>query len=275
MKPADCFFAGAPITLCPASVTGRASLVPYWPEDDAPDMTAVIICPGGGYWERMDDWGREIALWLNERGLAAFVLRYRLASAGFHYPEITDDLILALRTVRLHAAQWGLGRIGVLGGSAGGHLAAYALTHFDGGSPNAESPLERTCSRPDFGILCFPVITFTAPGLVEEGTRKNLIGNNPDPALAAFLSHELHVTPRTPPCFLWHTRADETVPVENSLLFAEALQKHGVRHMLRIYEDGSHGLGVRGWHPGDPEMLHPWTDDLARWIESEGLSRES
>ncbi|MFA7344857.1 MAG: alpha/beta hydrolase [Terrimicrobiaceae bacterium] len=271
-RPDSPFFPGFPITECPEPSAVRPSLVPFWPSSGSPGAAAVIICPGGGYWERMDDYeGRDFALWLNERGVAAFVLRYRLASSGFHYPEITDDMTLALRTLRLNAAAWGLDRIGVMGASAGGHLASYALTHFDEGARDSGVALERTGSRPDFGILCYPVITFTAPGAVEQGTRKNLLGDNPDPELAVLLSNELHVTPQTPPCFLWHTRTDETVLVENSLLFAEALQKHGVHHTLRIYDDGPHGigLGVKGWHPGHPEPLHPWTHELAAWLTGE------
>lgn len=273
VKPTSPFFVSPSMADCPAHRPDRASLVPYWPAKNRPDLTAVIVCPGGGYWERMDGYeGRDFALWLNELGIAAFVLRYRLASDGWHYPEITNDIAAALRVVRSLAGTWGLGRIGVLGASAGGHLASYALTHF-GRDSQASASWDQTCPRPDFGILCYPVVTFTSEGAVEEGTKKNLLGDNDDAELPALLSSELHVTAETPPCFLWHCRDDKTVSVENAVLFANSLRNHNVRHVLHIYPTGGHGLGlgVSGWHPGHPEPLHPWTRELAAWLGSEGL----
>lgn len=232
---------------------------------------AVVICPGGGYLELMDYEGKDCALWLNERGIAGFVLKYRLASHGYHYPEITNDVTRAMRYVRAHAPEWQLdsARIGVMGGSAGGHLASFALTHYDAGNPAHEDPVERAGSRPDFGILSYPLISCTIVPL------KNLAGKSPTPELLRLLSSEQQVTSDTAPCFIWHTQDDKVVSVRHTLLFAEALQANGVSYSLHIYPSGEHGmgLGVKGYHPGEGQKLHPWTDELALWLESRGISK--
>lgn len=230
--------------------------------------TAVIICPGGSYIHlSMEKEGSEVAKWLNERGITAFVLKYRLGPK-YHHPIEMGDGQRAIRYVRLHAKDYGYDekRIGIWGFSAGGHLASTTGTHFDSGKADASDPIERQSSRPDFMILAYPVITFTTPYL-HQGSRDNLLGKDPDPALIELLSNEKHVTADTPPTFLFHTTEDKTVPVENSVYFYLALRKAGVRAEIHVYEKGSHGLGLA---PGDP-VVKSWADRLADWLKVEGL----
>ncbi len=231
---------------------------------------AMIICPGGGYWELMDDYeGRDYALWLNELGIAAFVLTYRLASNGYHHPAITGDVTRAIRYVRYFARDWNLDaqRIGVMGSSAGGHLASYAATHFQEHNPSAQDPIDRVSSRPDLAVLCYAVIS------MEVCQVKNLMGPVVTPVLIRELSSDQNVTPSTPPCFLWHTERDPTVKVEHARLFAEALHQHNVDYALHIYPEGSHGigLGVRNYDSQTHKDLHPWTEELHRWLDLRGF----
>jgi acetyl esterase/lipase len=173
-----------------------------------------------------------------------------------------QDAARALRMVRGFARRDGLDprRIGVIGSSAGGHLASTLVTHFDTGRPDDPDPIERESSRPDLGILCYPVISLGE--FAHAGSRRNLLGDNPDPALVRNLSNELQVTAETPPCFLWHTVEDKAVAVENSLLFASALRRAGVPFSLHIYEKGAHGLGF-----GRPDRpAPPWGDQLVYWF---------
>src|ERR1700683_802427 len=175
--------------------------------------------PGGGYQMlAMDHEGKQIAAWLNARGVAAFVLRYRLGPR-YHHPIELGDAQRALRIVRSRAAEYGLqpDRIGIMGFSAGGHLASTAGTHFDAGNSSAADSVDRVSSRPDFMALCYPVISFGT--FAHLGSKKNLLGENPDPQLVELLSNELQVTKDTPPTFLFHTTTDATVPVENSVMF--------------------------------------------------------
>lgn len=246
------------------------SLTAYHPLREKATGAAIVICPGGGYWEWMGNYeGRDFALWLNEHGISAFVLKYRLASDGYHYPAIVEEVSRAIRWVRAHAAKWALdpNRIGVLGASAGGHLASYAATHFDKGNPHDPDPVERVSSRPDLCVLCYPVISTMA---FESGTKSNLLGANASPEIEEYVSSECQVTPETPPCFLWHTQDDRVVPVEHSLLFAQALQQNGIPFSLHVYPSGPHGLGlgVHGYEPGSSEPLHEWTTALAFWLKN-------
>lgn len=230
--------------------------------------TAVIICPGGSYVHlAMEKEGSDVAKWLNERGITAFVLKYRLGPK-YHHPIELGDAQRAIRFVRLHANDYGYDekRIGIWGFSAGGHLASTAGTHFGAGKRDAADPIERQSSLPDFMILAYPVITFTLPYL-HQGSRDNLLGKDPDPALIELLSNEKQVTADTPPTFLFHTTEDKTVPVENSIYFYLALRKAGVRAEMHIYEKGSHGLGLA---PGDP-VVKSWPDRLADWLKVEGF----
>jgi len=222
------------------------TLTPFWPTPDKRTGAAMIVCPGGGYAGLAPHEGRDFALWLNERGIAAFVLKYRLGSNNYRYPSMLNDVQRALRLVRSRSAEWKInpGKIGVMGSSAGGHLASMAVTRFDAGQADAADPVERASSRPDLGILCYPVITMGAQ--THVGSKTNLMGEEPPPDLVALLSSELQVTQKTPPCFIWHTADDQAVPVQNSLDFAHALLENGVAFDLHIYQQGPHGQGLGG-----------------------------
>jgi acetyl esterase/lipase len=245
------------------------TLTPFFPDPAKATGAAMVVCPGGGYAHLAPHEGRDYARWLNEYGIAAFVLKYRLGSDGYHHPAMLQDAARAVRLVRARSADWKLNanRIGIMGSSAGGHLASTLLTHFDGGKSDAEDPIERESSRPDLGILCYAVITMKVA--THGGSKANLLGPNPSPELVEELSNELHVTTNTPPCFVWSTEEDETVPVENSLQFAEALRKAGVPFDLHIYQKGGHGMGL-GSQQWNPSKRHPWTADLAFWLKEQG-----
>jgi len=231
-----------------------------------PNGKAVVVCPGGGYGAlAVDHEGKQIAQWLNSQGISAFVLKYRLGPR-YRHPVMIGDAQRALRIVRARAAEWHVnpGKIGVMGFSAGGHLAATVATHFDAGNPSAADAIDRAGSRPDFAILCYPVITFTEEAYVHKGSRRNLLGETPDSALVQNLSNERAVTKETPPTFLFHTDADTGVPPENSVLFYLALRKHGVPAELHIYEKGPHGVGL-GW---SDVALSSWPARLADWLRN-------
>lgn len=230
--------------------------------------TAVVVCPGGGYGNlAMDHEGAQIADWLNNIGISAFILKYRLGPV-YHHPAPLQDAQRALRTVRSRAKEFSVdpNRIGIWGFSAGGHLASTTGTHFDEGQPNAADPIDRVSSRPDFMILAYPVISLTTD-YVHKGSRKNLLGDPYDPALAEQLSNEKQVTARTPPTFLFHTDDDAGVPVENSVLFFLALKKAKVPAEMHIYQKGKHGVGLA---QSDP-VLSTWPDRLKDWLQIRGL----
>jgi acetyl esterase/lipase len=244
----------------------RPNLTVYLPQVNGV-QSGVVVCPGGGYGMlAVDHEGKQIAEWLNARGVAAFVLRYRLGPR-YHHPVELGDAQRALRLVRYRAAEYGIAadRIGIWGFSAGGHLASTAGTHFDSGLPGASDPTDRTSSRPDFMVLCYPVISFITP-YAHKGSMRNLLGDNPDPQLAASLSNETQVTPQTPPTFLFHTNSDSGVPAENSVLFYLALRKAGVPAEIHIYERGEHGVGLA---PFDP-ILSSWPRRLEAWMKLHG-----
>lgn len=239
------------------------TLTVYLPRPEAATGAAIVICPGGGYGGLAPHEGKDYALWLNEHGIAGFVLKYRLGSGGYRHPIMLQDAARAIRAVRARSSEWKLDprRIGVMGSSAGGHLASTILTHFDAGDPNSPDPIERQSSRPDLGILCYPVITMGEK--THQGSKNNLLGPNPDAELVALLSNELQVTSNTPPTFLWHTVEDKAVPADNSLLFASALQKAGVPYSLHIFEKGRHGIGLANGHP--------WTENCLFWLRERGF----
>jgi Esterase/lipase len=248
----------------------RPKITIYLPEAERAAGTAVIVCPGGGYGAlAMDHEGRQIAQWLNSLGVAAFVLQYRIAPR-YKHPAPLNDVQRAIRLVRSRAEKYKVSpnRIGVWGFSAGGHLASTAATHFDGGQPNAPDPIDRVSSRPDFAILAYPVITLSGD-YVHKGSRRNLLGENPDTALVDDLSNEKRVTSQTPPTFLFHTNADTGVPPENSVLFYLALRKAGVPAELHIYEQGRHGVGLAPTNA----VLSSWADRLADWLRVRGMLR--
>ena len=248
------------------------TLTPYLPDATNATGAAMVICPGGGYVGLAAHEGNDYALWLNQHGVTCFVLKYRLGSHGYHYPVEFEDGTRAIRLVRAHAADYQIdpNRIGIMGSSAGGHLSSMVLTHFDSGDTNAPDPVERQSSRPDLGILCYPVITMGE--FTHRGSRNSLLGTNQSPAMVKYLSSELQVTTNTPSCFIWQTFEDRTVPVENSLIFAEALRRNHVPFDLHIYQKGAHGLGL-----GDrtPPFLHPlpWTADCLYWLKLHGWVR--
>jgi acetyl esterase/lipase len=249
------------------------TLTPYLPEPAKASGAAIVICPGGGYGGLAHHEGEHYARWLNEQGVAGFVLKYRLGPAGYRHPIMLQDAARAVRTVRARASDWTLDpkRVGIMGSSAGGHLTSTLLTHFDAGQPDAADPIERQSSRPDLGILCYPVISMTSE-FTHQGSKRNLLGTNIPPELAREVSSELQVRPETSPCFVWHTWEDKGVPVENALAFAEALRKQGVRFDLHVYERGPHGLGLgsRDWNPA---ARHPWTSDCEFWLKQHGFAR--
>ncbi len=246
--------------------TDRPALTIYLPPANGV-QSGVVVCPGGSYGMlAVDHEGKQIADWLNARGIAAFVLRYRLGPR-YHHPIELGDAQRALRFVRYHAAEYGVAadKIGIWGFSAGGHLASSAGTHFDSGNPGAEDAIDRVSSRPDFMILAYPVISFMTP-YVHRGSMRNLLGDNPDPQLVASLSNETQVTAQTPPTFLFHTTTDASVPVENSVLFYLALRKAGVPAEMHIYEQGPHGVGLALFDP----ILSAWSRQLEPWMRLHG-----
>jgi acetyl esterase/lipase len=230
--------------------------------------TAVIVAPGGGYGAlAMNHEGWQVAYWLNAVGVSAFVLKYRLGPR-YHHPIELGDAQRAIRTVRARAAEFGVkpDRIGMMGFSAGGHLTSSAETHFDSGNPDAPDPIDRASSRPDFAILGYPVISFTAP-YTHKGSARNLLGDSPDPKLLENLSNELQVTSQTPPTFLFTTSEDTGVPSENSVAFYLALHKAHVPAELHIFQHGPHGVGL---DLGDP-ALGEWPKLLINWLRGLGL----
>ncbi len=279
----SCFF-------CASSLAAQ-SIIRLWPgqapgargtsEKDIPTLTvtlpdsgpetgaAIVICPGGGYSHLADHEGSDYARFLAMHGVTSFVLKYRLGSDGYRHPAMLNDAARAVRMVRSEAAKWHIdpAKIGIMGSSAGGHLASTILTHFDSGTPNSTDMIERVSSRPDFGILCYPVISMGP--ITHEGSKKNLLGENPSKELVDLLSNEEHVARDTPPCFLWHTSEDKTVSAENSIEFAKALAQNKVPFELHIFEQGRHGLGLGDKYP----FVHtlPWVIDLLIWLKLRGV----
>jgi acetyl esterase/lipase len=263
--------------------------LPLWPggapgalgvgDEDVPALTvypsppeiaggaAIVICPGGGYGHLAAHEGEPVARWLNELGIAGVVLRYRLGPR-YRHPAMSEDAARAMRLVRARAAGWRLdpSRIGILGFSAGGHLASTVATRFDDGKPDADDPIERESSRPDLAILLYPVITLGGH-YAHEGSRTNLLGERPAEDLVRALSSETQVTARTPPTFLLHTNEDRGVPAENSLLFALALRRAGVPVELHLYERGAHGFGLGADNP----VLSGWPAQCAAWLRGRGF----
>ena len=220
---------------------------------------AVLIIPGGGYGMLSSQEGEGFAGVFQLQGFKAFVLNYRLGSNGYRHPVMLADAARALRLVRSRAASDGFNpdKIVIIGSSAGGHLAATLLTKWDEGNPDDPDLVERLSSRPDLGILCYPVVTMCSS--THGGSRDNLLGLGASEALCAELSAEKHVNSKTPPCFVWHTWEDPSVPVENPLLFVTALRKAGVPFECHIYQDGGHGLGMK-----DDAT---WHGDCLRWLK--------
>jgi acetyl esterase/lipase len=233
---------------------------------------AVIICPGGGYAYLSYNWeGLDVAKFLNARGIAAIVLKSRLPnSKSIVTPHLAPlmDAQRAMRLVRFYADKWNIkkDKIGIMGFSAGGHLASTLTTHFDDGNKTSFDSIEQQSSRPDFAVLIYPVITMNK-SFTHMGSRNNLIGANPDSSLVTLYSNELQITKQTPPTFLLHATDDRTVPVENSLRFYEGLKNNGVPVEMHIFPSGGHGFGL-GLGKGELEV---WPDLLVGWLR--GLNK--
>ncbi len=230
-----------------------------------PNGAALVICPGGGYGGLMTDpEGHGIAKWLNGHGIMGVVLEYRLPKGNAFVPLL--DAQRAIRTVRSHAKEWGVDpkRIGIIGFSAGGHLASTAGTHFDAGDPKADDAIQRLSCRPDFMILIYPVITMGEKR--HSGSRDNLMGGNPKPELVEQFSNEKRVTSQTPPTFLAHAKDDGVVPPENSKMFYEALRASGVDAKYLELPDGGHGLnGYKG------ASWDAWQAQSLEWLAAEKM----
>jgi acetyl esterase/lipase len=245
----------------------KPTLTVYLPTGENATKTGVIVAPGGGYSHlSMVKEGADIAHWLNERGVAAFVLKYRLG-AKYHDPIELEDAQRAIRTVRAHAPEYGVAvdHVGMWGFSAGGHLTATAGDRFDAGKPGAADVIEQQGSRPDFMILAYPVITMEEP-YVHHPSLKFLLGDSPDPAEVASMSAEMQVTKDTPPAFLFATMDDKTVPVMNCVMFYSAMVKAGVPVEMHLFQHGAHGAGLAPTNP----QLSVWPDLLAKWMRERG-----
>jgi acetyl esterase/lipase len=241
-------------------------IIPFLPKLGGQRTPAVVICPGGGYGMLcMDYEGTDIGKWFADRGVAGFVLRYRLPGQGYRHPAPLLDAQRALRLVRSRAAEWNLDpkRIGIMGFSAGGHLAATLETHFDAGDAAATDAVDRESCRPNFAVLVYPVISMKA-GITHQGSKDNLLGPNPDPALVESLSDETQVTAQTPPTVIAVADDDAVVPIANSRLMYAALQKAGVASALQEYPHGGHGF-QGGKVPAD------WKEHVFDWLKGQGL----
>lgn len=242
--------------------------------DSEQPTPAIVILPGGGYGNlALGHEGEEIAAFFNRLGITAAVCIYRHrgrgnAGAGYGHPVPMLDAQRAIRTVRAATERWNVDptRVGVIGFSAGGHLASTVSTHFDAGHPQVEDPIERVSSRPDFAILGYPVIALDQPH-THRGSQRNLLGDNPDPELLQSLSNEKAITAQTPPTFLFHTAEDKAVPAENSLQYFSALLKAGVPGELHVFEKGRHGIGLGADHGA----ASAWPQLCARWLQTQGV----
>jgi len=267
----------------------RPQAVPLWPDgapgkkgdqpEDIPTLSvyrapegkssgaAIIVCPGGGYARLADHEGHNVAVWLNSIGVTAVVLKYRLGPR-YNHPAMLQDALRAIASVRARANELKLDpkKIGIMGFSAGGHLASTAATHFEDGDPASTDALKRAGSRPDLLILGYPVVTMTE-SWVHAGSRQNLLGANPSKEMLDLLSNEKQVTPRTPPTFIFHTQDDAGVPVENSLAFAAALRRAKVPYEMHAYEHGRHGVGLADADP----VLSTWPKLLENWLRAHGF----
>lgn len=233
-----------------------------------PTGAGVVICPGGGYGIlAMDHEGHQLAKWFQKNGVAGFVLRYRHAPK-YRHPVPMEDAQRAIRYVRANSEKLGVdpGRVGIMGFSAGGHLSSTVATHFDAGNPEAKDVVDRQSCRPDFAVLCYPVVSLVAP-YAHKGSGRNLFGPDVDQKKLESLSNDKHVTAETPPTFLFHTAEDKGVDAQNSIAFFLALRKAGVPSEMHIYQDGPHGVGMA---PADPAVFG-WRDRLLDWMRGSGF----
>jgi len=247
----------------------KPTLTIYLADKAKANGAAVCICPGGGYGGlAMDHEGHQIARWFNSMGVAGFIVDYRHRGKGYGHPAPLQDAQRAIRSVRARAGEWSVDpeKIGVMGFSAGGHLASTAGTHFDAGDPQSDDAIQRVGCRPDFLILCYPVIALDEAH-THRGSQRNLLGEDPDPDLVRSLSNEKQVTPETPPTFLFHTDEDKGVPPENSVYFYLALRKAKVPAEMHVYRQGRHGVGLAPGAPGTGN----WPKQCEDWMRGLGL----
>jgi acetyl esterase/lipase len=257
---------GAPGALGTAP-TDQPQMTPYLPPAGTANGTVVVIFPGGGYSHlSMEKEGSDVANWLAGAGVTTFVVRYRLGP-DYRHPTMLSDAQRAIRIVRARAGEWNVDpqRLGVIGFSAGGHLASTTGTHFDAGNATSADATERASSRPDFMLLIYPVITMR-DSVAHAGSRLNLIGREPSADLVRLMSSETQVTRDTPPTFLVHSTDDRTVPVENAILMYQALRNAGVLAEMHVFEYGGHGFGLA---PKDP-VLATWTTLCESWMRRHG-----
>jgi acetyl esterase/lipase len=241
----------------------KPEIIVYLPAPEKATGAAVVICPGGGYGGLMMSYeGRDIAKWLNGMGIAGIVLKYRVMP--YRHPCPMLDGQRAMRIVRKNAKAWGIkpDHIGIMGFSAGGHVASTVGTHFDAGNAKANDPIEQVSSRPDFMILIYPVITMGEKG--HAGSRNTLLGPNPTQAEIDFVSNEKQVTADTPPAFLAHSKKDSAVSVANSQMFYDALIKNKVKATFLELSTGEHGLGC-----GNGPEWKAWQDACAEWLKAD------
>lgn len=255
-----------PIVLWPDGAPGALgtadkdipTLTPYLPAEA--NGAAMLLIPGGSYSGIYEGQAEPFALWLNKQGITVFLLRYRLGSGGYRYPAALQDALESMRQVRGAAEKWQIDpqRIGVMGFSAGGHLASTLINRPEDGEIEGR-PTSAISPRPDVAILCYPVISMiTQP---HATSRNRLVGETPDDELLRRTSSELQVHPGLPPVFLWHTQGDQLVPAEHSRLYAAALQANGIPHDFHLYQDGDHGTGLIS-------TSHPWFADLLFWLKA-------
>lgn len=275
--PAEQPGAGEPVVLWPGGAPGalgqeekdQPRMFAYLPPAEKSRGAAIVVLPGGGYGGLAISYeGHEIAQWCNTFGVAGFVVDYRHRGKGYGHPAPLQDAQQAVRLVRAHASEWNIDpqRIGVLGFSAGGHLASSTGVHFTAGDASADDPVARQSSRPDFLILCYPVIAF-GESYTHLGSQQNLLGPDAAEDLVRKMSSEKQVTEKTPPTFLWHTSEDQPVPAENSIQFYLALQRAKVPAELHIFERGRHGLGLAEDTPG----ASYWPELCKIWMEQRGM----
>lgn len=240
----------------------KSTLTIFLPEETEATGTGVVVFPGGGYSHlAMEKEGYKVANWFNKRGVAAFVVKYRLGKR-YQHPSQLQDAQRAIRMVKNKSEEWNVdpGKLGIMGFSAGGHLASTAGTHFEQSNSDADDEISRLSSRPDFMILIYPVITMQMD-YTHQGSRNHLLGDNPESDLVTYLSNELQVTDQTPPTFIIHSSNDTVVPVENSLQFYKSLRDYNVSAEMHVFEDGPHGFGLAEDFPqlsGWPDLLHTW-----------------
>ena len=246
----------------------KPKIIVSFPDAGKSVGTAVVICPGGGYGNlAMDHEGTQIAEWFNSLGITAAILDYRHRGKGYGHPNPMLDVQRAIRIVRANAGAWNIdsAKIGVMGFSAGGHLASTVAVHF-GAHPNPANDIDKVSCRPDFAILCYPVLLSDSV-YTHRGSIRNLLGDNPSPELIEFYSSEKQVTDKTPPTFQFSTDEDTGVPAENSIEFYLALRKHKIPAELHIYQKGRHGLGLAKGTAG----TETWSDLCRIWLNNNGF----